>query len=72
MSSDPEAVRVRDWRHKLQRAFLSKSVPSAEVNIGHLFAAICRAAEEQRELILLVWLCPLPGNGHLRQAVHYH
>lgn len=30
MSSDPEAVRVRDWRHKLQRAFLSKSVPSAE------------------------------------------
>ncbi|KAJ9097551.1 hypothetical protein QFC19_006725 [Naganishia cerealis] len=30
MSKDPEAVRVRDWRHKLQRAFLSKSVPSAE------------------------------------------
>ncbi|KAJ9107325.1 hypothetical protein QFC21_000775 [Naganishia friedmannii] len=30
MSSDPEAVRVRDWRHKLQRAFLSKSVPSSE------------------------------------------
>ncbi|GMK56366.1 hypothetical protein CspeluHIS016_0302060 [Cutaneotrichosporon spelunceum] len=26
---DPEAVKVKDWRHKLQRAFLQKGVPSA-------------------------------------------
>ncbi|BEI81042.1 hypothetical protein CcaverHIS002_0202020 [Cutaneotrichosporon cavernicola] len=26
---DPEAVKVKDWRHKLQRAFLQKGVPTA-------------------------------------------
>ncbi|CAK9783000.1 unnamed protein product [Cutaneotrichosporon oleaginosum] len=28
-SPDPEAVKVKDWRHKLQRAFLQKGVPTA-------------------------------------------
>lgn len=32
LANDPEASKVRDWRHKLQRAFLSKSVPAAEVS----------------------------------------
>nr|XP_019010328.1 uncharacterized protein I206_04796 [Kwoniella pini CBS 10737]OCF49109.1 hypothetical protein I206_04796 [Kwoniella pini CBS 10737] len=30
LASNPECVKVKDWRHKLQRAFLSKSLPSAE------------------------------------------
>ena len=32
MLKDPEAVKVRDWRHKLQKSFLSnKSIPKEEV-----------------------------------------
>ena len=31
LAGDPGAGKVRDWRHKLQRAFLSKSVPKDEV-----------------------------------------
>jgi hypothetical protein len=32
MASDPDAVKVKDWRHKLQRAFLVKAtgLPAAE------------------------------------------
>ncbi|OCF38953.1 hypothetical protein I317_07247 [Kwoniella heveanensis CBS 569] len=30
LASNPECVKVKDWRHKLQRAFLSKTLPSAE------------------------------------------
>ncbi|WRT70227.1 uncharacterized protein IL334_007222 [Kwoniella shivajii] len=30
LATNPECVKVKDWRHKLQRAFLSKSLPSAE------------------------------------------
>lgn len=30
LANDPEAKKVKDWRHKLQKAFLSKSLPSAE------------------------------------------
>ncbi|KAI5455253.1 hypothetical protein NCC49_000069 [Naganishia albida] len=42
LANDPEATKVRDWRHKLQRAFLSKSVPSAEEmdNYDKLFTTI--------------------------------
>lgn len=29
-SSDPECVKVKDWRHKLQRAFLGKAPPTAD------------------------------------------
>jgi len=29
LAADPEAVKVKDWRHKLQRAFLVKGVPDA-------------------------------------------
>lgn len=32
LSNDPEAAKVREWRHKLQKAFLNqKSVPKDEV-----------------------------------------
>ncbi|WVR00271.1 hypothetical protein IAU59_007414 [Kwoniella sp. CBS 9459] len=30
LASNPECVKVKDWRHKLQRAFLSKSLPTAD------------------------------------------
>ncbi|KAK4685938.1 hypothetical protein P7C73_g4197, partial [Tremellales sp. Uapishka_1] len=29
LANDPEAVKVKDWRHKLQRAFLGKTLPTA-------------------------------------------
>jgi hypothetical protein len=33
LSKDPEAVKVKEWRHKLQRAFLStKGVPAEAVS----------------------------------------
>lgn len=28
---DPEALKVKEWRHKLQRAFLGKTIPTEEV-----------------------------------------
>lgn len=31
LANDSEAVKVRDWRHKLQKAFLSKSTPKEDV-----------------------------------------
>jgi hypothetical protein len=31
MANDPEAAKVKEWRHKLQRAFLTKTAPAAEV-----------------------------------------
>ncbi|KAJ3527610.1 hypothetical protein NM688_g8106 [Phlebia brevispora] len=30
LNNDPEATKVRDWRHKLQKAFLGKLVPKEE------------------------------------------
>lgn len=34
LNSDPEALKVREWRHKLQKAFLNqKVIPKEEV--GH-------------------------------------
>jgi len=33
-SSDPECVKVKDWRHKLQRAFLGKAPPTADVSLS--------------------------------------
>jgi hypothetical protein len=32
LASDPDCVKVKDWRHKLQRAFLGKSLPSTEAS----------------------------------------
>ncbi|ORX40566.1 hypothetical protein BD324DRAFT_611299 [Kockovaella imperatae] len=29
LASDPECIKVKDWRHKLQRGFLGKSLPEA-------------------------------------------
>ncbi len=34
LANDPEAKRIKEWRHKLQRAFLSKTLPTAEVGLG--------------------------------------
>lgn len=31
LASDPECIKVKDWRHKLQRAFLGKGLPTANV-----------------------------------------
>lgn len=32
LAGDAEAQRVKDWRHKLQRAFLGKALPEADVS----------------------------------------
>ena len=32
LAKDPEAVKVREWRHRLQKAFLSKNIPKEEVH----------------------------------------
>ena len=51
LSGDPEATKVRDWRHKLQKAFLGKQVPKDEVRgtsphsnvaINNLCSRICQ------------------------------
>ncbi|KAH7339980.1 hypothetical protein B0J17DRAFT_627981 [Rhizoctonia solani] len=34
MANDPEAAKVKEWRHKLQRAFLTKTSPAAEEMVG--------------------------------------
>ncbi|AAW45692.1 hypothetical protein CNI02650 [Cryptococcus deneoformans JEC21] len=34
LASDPECVKVKDWRHKLQKAFLGESMP-AEPEMSH-------------------------------------
>ncbi|CUA70616.1 PWWP domain-containing protein2 [Schizosaccharomyces pombe 972h-] [Rhizoctonia solani] len=34
MANDPEAAKVKEWRHKLQRAFLTKSSPAPEEMAG--------------------------------------
>ncbi|KAG8710879.1 hypothetical protein FRC11_004017 [Ceratobasidium sp. 423] len=34
MASDPEAAKVKEWRHKLQRAFLTKTSPAPEEMSG--------------------------------------
>ncbi|KAG8740892.1 hypothetical protein FRC10_003780 [Ceratobasidium sp. 414] len=34
MASDPEAAKVKEWRHKLQRAFLTKTAPAPEEMSG--------------------------------------
>jgi hypothetical protein len=33
LANDPEAKKVKDWRHKLQRGFLGKSTPTEDVSI---------------------------------------
>ncbi|KAH8090758.1 hypothetical protein HD553DRAFT_303285 [Filobasidium floriforme] len=41
-ANDPEAKKVKDWRHRLQRGFLGKSMPATEEMEGYndLFTAI--------------------------------
>ena len=37
LASDPHCVKVKDWRHKLQRAFLGKELPKEEVSLSYRF-----------------------------------
>ena len=46
LASDPECVKVKDWRHKLQRAFLGKGLPSATVSP----LSACGAAADAQEM----------------------
>lgn len=39
MANDPEATKVKEWRHKLQRAFLTKTSPAAEVRLISTFGS---------------------------------
>ncbi|GJE92844.1 hypothetical protein PsYK624_090020 [Phanerochaete sordida] len=50
LAKDPEAVKVRDWRHKLQKAFLSKAVPKEEDMPG--FDQLFRTVEEYESMSL--------------------
>jgi hypothetical protein len=52
LESDPEAVRVRDWRYKVQKAFLNdKGAPKAEVCLScvHLISRLTELSGDARE-----------------------
>lgn len=34
LASNPECVKVKDWRHKLQKAFLGESMPAESASCG--------------------------------------
>jgi hypothetical protein len=53
LSTDPECVKVKDWRHKLQRAFLGKAPPTADVSDPSGFWRI---------------VADIAGNANLRYA----
>lgn len=40
LADDPEAQKVREWRHKLQKAFLNKQLPKDEVRSLLLILAL--------------------------------
>lgn len=37
LASNPECVKVKDWRHKLQKAFLGDSMPAESASFGFFF-----------------------------------
>jgi hypothetical protein len=41
MANDPEAVKIKEWRHKLQRAFLRDGHPIEEA-VRHLYLYRCK------------------------------
>lgn len=41
MANDPEAVKIKEWRHKLQRAFLRDGHPIEEA-VCHLYLHGCK------------------------------
>ena len=41
MANDPEAVKIKEWRHKLQRAFLRDGHPIEEA-VRHLCLYVCK------------------------------
>lgn len=60
MSNDPEAAKVREWRHKLQKAFLNqKATPKDEVRI---YSSVVDAAP---------LMCDTLGHARARPALLY-
>ena len=62
LANDPEAVRVRDWRHKLQKTFLNDkgTGPKPEVRISCV-----RLFFSTNRIMLL-------GNARMQRLVHCH
>lgn len=52
LASDPECVKVKDWRHKLQKAFLGESMPAEPASLGFV-------EEEETDLTVSVGNVPL-------------
>jgi len=50
MASDPACVKVKDWRHRLQRAFLGKGLP-ADDEMG-TYDALFKTIEEYQEITI--------------------
>ncbi|KAF8599888.1 hypothetical protein BDV93DRAFT_559880 [Ceratobasidium sp. AG-I] len=48
MANDPEAAKVKEWRHKLQRAFLAETTPSLEKMPG--MDAVFTAIEQYNKM----------------------
>ena len=47
LASDPEAVRVRDWRHKLQKAFLDgRGSPKPEICLSCVLPVLFDSGEQ--------------------------
>jgi hypothetical protein len=70
LASDPEAIKVKDWRHKLQRAFLIKGVPDATEmdTYDELFRSIENYAEMKLEYLQYSKIGK-GGSGRLRRRV---
>lgn len=52
LASDPECVKVKDWRHKLQKAFLGESMPAEPASLGFV-------EEKEKDLTVSVGNVPL-------------
>lgn len=63
LASDPEAAKVRDWRHKLQKAFLSKTVPTVSVVLVFFSFLICLVFYVLR-LLIFTFVFPISGVVH--------
>jgi hypothetical protein len=49
---DPEAVKVRDWRHKLQKTFLSnKGLPKQSVRASPPISRLCSLSAQDMAVL---------------------
>jgi len=64
LASDPEAVRVRDWRHKLQKTFLNDkgTGPKPDVNFHFLSSCFCATHRVSRRCLHAMTYLPLSSN----------